>query len=336
MLRFMEGFEVDRISTHLARKYDAGGSFGTNATGRFFGNGRNGSFDFHTRSFGLQDTWIVGFGLLYNASSFGSGQEFRCELFRGADRQITVASKRVSASEWRIVLLRGATEVAESSPMPFQVWVYVEVSVTVHDSTGAYEIRVNQVEEFSDTGVDTSESGDPGADVVRFYANTSNFRLDDVYVCDAQGTDENDFLGDSVVEGALPDADGNLNQWTPSTAGNHYVLLDDPATSASDADDVSTDVVNEIELFGFPALSFITGAVHGVQLNVTAKLGSAGFRTMRAKVRSGGTNYDGDEFDVAGIDYQTYVVVVPDDPDTVADWDQSTVDAAEFGFELVS
>lgn len=336
MLRFMEGFEVDRDATHLGRKYDAGGSFGTDGTGRFFGNGRNGSFDFHTLSFGLQDTWIVGFGLLFNATVFGVGQEFRCELFKGASRQITVASKRVSDSEWRLVLLNGVTEIAESGPVPFQVWVYVEVQVTVHDTLGVYELRVNQVAEFSGTATDTSEAGSSGADVVRFFANTSNFRIDDIYVCDATGTDENDFLGDSVVEGELPDADGNLNQWTPSTAGSHYVLLDDPATSPSDADDVSTSDVAEVELFGFPSLSFITGAVHGVQLNITAKLGGAGFRTMRAKIRSGGSNHNGNSFDVAGLDYQTYVVIVADNPAIAADWDQSAVDAAEFGFELVT
>lgn len=332
-LKMIEGFEVSRdvSAVGLGRKWTI-----TNTpaftTGRLLGFSAN-SFDMRTKSLGVQSTWVIGFA--FKPGSFLTGDEFCIELFQSSDRQLTLEFVPVTSTTYRWDLKRGATTLASSSTFATSIWNYFELKVTIDASAGAYELRGNQISLFSGSSANTSEFGSGGADIIRIFNDENDIVVDDIYILDSTGSYNTDFLGDSVVEGHIPDGDGATTDWTPSTGTDHYVLIDDPATAAPvDSDYVSSSTVTDVDLFTFPAISFITGTIFGTQLNIDARLDAAGTRDIRGKVRSGGTTYDGGVHTVNGTSFATFVEIFEEDPDTSAAWTISGLDAAEFGFEL--
>lgn len=337
-LKMIEGFEMNRDSgmDAMKRKWTVATAPGS-VTGRLLGFGANGNFDFRSHSLGVQNIWVVGFAFQV-ASTIVTGDVFTIELFQDANRQVQLVLESVTSSTFKWVIKVNDVELdSTTTTFPVQVWQYVEFKVTIHNTAGAYELRVNQVNEMSGSAVDTSELGSGGADIIRYFSDDGDHQVDDMFILDSTGAQNNDFLGDSVIEGHLPTGDGALSQWTPSTAGAHYVLIDDPATAdPDDSDFVSSSTVTNIDLFSFDVITFITGTIFGTQLNIDARLDTAGDRDVKGKIRSGGTNYDGGTFTVNGLTFSTFLDIIELDPDTAAAWTISGLDAAEFGFELVT
>jgi hypothetical protein len=103
------------------------------------------------------------------------------------------------------VLKRGATTIATGpTELDFGVWYYVELQVTARDGTdGVYELRIDEVTEFSGSMVNLANTATDGVDVISFSSASTNTLWDDIYILDDQGGQNDDFLGDSAVRGIL-------------------------------------------------------------------------------------------------------------------------------------
>lgn len=339
-LRWVEGFEIDQHATYMDRKYAEAAGMSSYQTGRLHGKclASVATTEFRPPSFGLQTNWILGFGLKHPGASIPSALDDVYFVFRrGAEETLRLQFVKENSTQFKFQLKRGSTILDTSALYDVGQWHWFELNVTLHTSTGAYEFRHNESLDFSDTGANTAESGlDDGADVLDFQFLYSSFYLDDIYLCDGSGGENDDFRGDSVVEGRLPTGDGSALQWTKSTGATHYALLDDPATAPADSDYVSSSTVGHEDLLTFDALSFITGQIFGVMVSASIKLDAAGSRTVDARVRSGGSTYAGDTWAVASTLYNHFTSVFELDPDTAALWTVGGVDAAEFGMKVAS
>lgn len=336
-LLFFEGFEVDGgNSTALGRKYDLASSASGTGTGRLHGtacalaNGR-----LRTRSLtSPTGTVVVGFG--YQDSNTGSSAGgFEVVILNGVNEQLKLVTVSVTTSTFRIDLYRGATLLASSASYSTLNWHYFEFKAVIATGTGgSYELRHNETTDFSDTGVNTANSGSASWDAIDLNntAGTTGIRIDDIYVLDGTGSVNNDFLGDSVVEGRLPTGDGATLDWTPSTGSAHWSLLDD----TDDATRVTTDTPGDIDYLTFDSLSFITGTIHGVMTITTVGLDQLGSRTMRNKVLSAAATANGATQAVETTTFSSIFDVFETDPNTSSAWSISAVNAASFGFELVS
>lgn len=340
----IEGFETDRSSTYLGRRYDAAVGWGTDQTGRLQGSSMQGASNsvLRTRSFGLKSTLTFAFAFQYT-SSISSPSNPQIVFRRGLTEQCRLQIEGVTSSTFRWVLKRGATTIdTSSSTFATNIWHYFELEVTFNTTTGSYELRHNQVDVMSGTGANTAGSGSNDADVLDLQVLNASTRWDDMYLIDDAGTINNSFLGDSVIEGRLPTGDGTLSQWTRSEGAQTFALLDDPADSPApnatqDAELVSSATVGQIDFLTFDPLTFIEGTIHAIQLMASARLDTLGTsRNVRYKLRSGGSNYDGDSFSVASTAFSVEPMVSETDPDTGVKWTPSGVDSAEFGYELVS
>lgn len=345
-LLFMEGWEVDGFSQDqnaMARKYAAYSSANGTQTGRL--QGLSGTIStnsvLRTRAFGTPtSTCIIGFGY-QDASSGSSSGNFEINIINGAEDQIRLLWVAVTSSTFRIDLKRGSTLIASSPEYSTLNWHYFELKVVVDPSAGTYELRRNETTVFSDTGVNTAESGSANWDAIHLTGISAegnangNPRFDDLYVCDGTGSINNDFLGDSVIEGRFPTGDSvvaSMLDWTPSSGMDHYDLLDD----AVDNNNVTSNTPGDVDLLTFDSLAFITGTIHGVMSMTTAGLDASGTRTMRNITRSNGTNYNGASQVVETTGWRTFFEIWETDPDTGVKWTLSGLNAAEFGFELVS
>ena len=92
-------------------------------------------------------------------------------------------------------------------------WHYFEVKVVCHDTAGYYQVRIDGVTVLSGTNVDTRAGADTR--FVRFRMDEYYQYMDDIYICDTDGTANNDFLGQILVEAIFPNADGDNSDWTP-------------------------------------------------------------------------------------------------------------------------
>lgn len=336
-LLFMEGFEVDGgNATALSRKYDLASSATGTATGRLHGTAINMGSSTRLRTRALTAaTGTVILGFAYKDANATAVEDFEIAILNGVEEQLRLVTVQVTSSTFRFDLYRGATLLDSSASYSSLNWHYFEFKAVIATGTGgSYSLRHNTSVDFSDTGVNTADSGSADWDAIDFNntAGSSGVTLDDIYVCDATGSANNDFLGDCVIEGRLPTGDSTQSDWTPSTGSDHYDLLDD----FDDGTFVSTGTANDIDRFTFDSLAFVTGTIFGVMASVTVGLDALGSRTLRLVSESNASTENGSSQVVETTGFTTIYELFEQDPDTSSAWSISGVNAAEFGFELVS
>lgn len=273
-------------------------------------------------------TLIVGFAL-YNISdvnsdriiSFYEGATEQCYLF--INSSFILEFKRGDGT----ILATGTTV------LQADVWYYIEVKVTINNSTGAVEVRLNGSgsAELSASGVDTQQSSNAYITKTK-HMNRTDYRWDDIYICDDQGSDNNDFLGDCGVDGFIANAAGDSTQWTPST-GSNYQNVDE-----TQPDDDSTynysSTAAQLDLYNIPAAN-IAGTIFGIQLSNYMRKDDAGARTVKNAIKIGSTTDYGSNESLAD-SYLYYHTIWENNPDDAAAWEDADIDSLQIGAEIVS
>lgn len=222
-------------------------------------------------------------------------------------------------------------------------WIYFEVKVTVHDSTGSVEVRINGSDTplINLTSVDTKNGSTGVIDNIRLISPSGSVAVqyDDWYICDLTGSINNDFLGDVRVDAIVPDGDGTttgLATTFPASPTDHYSKVDE-AQQDGDTSYNEDSVDNVIDLFTFgnlPALTG-TGVVHGIQTVIVAKKSDAGSKGIREKLRAGATNYSGAS-KVLGTGYQQFLELRETNPNTAVAFTEADINSGiEVGYEVL-
>lgn len=333
--RLIEGFESSTVFADYLGKWSAtagNGAIGP-ANGRFGNGHRITSTGSWIRNFDNQATWIVGFaakldnlpGSAQAAVHFTDGGTTHCGL--------GVADTTGLLFAWRGTT--GTVLGTASAAVPVGSWCYIECKVTIGDSpNGAFAIRLNGVTVLNLTGQDTRNAGNASANGVRIsLSNTGISYVDDIYICDAIGTTNNDFLGDCKVEQVLPTGAGASTLWTPS-AGSNYQCVDDVPPNG-DTDYVSSATAGQTDTYAFGDLGVASGTVKAVQATVNARKDDAGSRSLAVVARPGSTDRVG-ATQAVGDSYAGYTEIWNTNPDTAAAWSVPEVNASSFGVRLIS
>lgn len=237
---------------------------------------------------------------------------------------------RTVTNTGQIYATRNGTSLGTSTfALQANVWYHCQVKITIHDSAGAVEVKINGVTVLNLTGVDTRNGGGGTANQIRFGGAYDGGAT---YICDFW-LDDSEYLGDCRIETLLPSAAGAATQWDAS-AGNNYECVDESSPN-SDTDYVSTDTANEIDTYTFGDLTPSSGTVKGVQANVWARKDDAGERSIALLARPGSTDRVGDS-KALGDSYNYYQQIWGTNPDTSNPWAISEVNASEFGVKLVA
>ncbi len=216
---------------------------------------------------------------------------------------------------------------------------YIEFKVTVDDSTGSFELKFDEESILSGTSLDTRNNDAthcplgvikqivfneiPGSPVDTWY--------DDLYICDATGTKNNDFLGDCQVTTIFPKADGALEDWALSTGSDSFAMVDENPPD-DDSTYVQSNVSTEQDSFDMDDVSSMI-TILGAQLTIYARF-LTGSASIKHLARVGGTNYLGNT-KVLAATYDFHMHMFEDDPDISNNWTISGLNAAEFGMEVV-
>ena len=253
-------------------------------------------------------------------------------LYDGTTLQVELYINASGALE-----VKRGTTVLEASAAQLQLnrWYYVELQTTINNSTGAYELKLDGASLISDTGVDTQESANAYWDKLVFYG-TGEWHgaiFDDIYVTDSTGAYNTGFLGTVHIQTLFPDADVT-SAWTPSAGSDHYALVDENPVD-DDTTYVEDNVSTNRELFDMPALTPTAMAdIRGVTNIVDCRVTDASSVDMKMVNVSNVTDTAGATQTISSQSFFKYEEITEQDPDAGAPWTKTTLEAAQFGFEV--
>lgn len=280
---FMEGFDGVATASDLARKW-RGATVGISTTDGLR-SGQHASITSGSVSYldcavgSAKGTLCVGLALrLENSDTvdrplvrFRDGPTSdQCGVWVTADR--------------RLAFYRGAAQVVVTAPIvTLNTWAYLEFKA-VFGASGSYTVKYAGNTVLSATGVNTISTANPTADTVYFGSPSNSYytwKFDDVYADDAE------LLGEVRVDTLRPTSDGTYQEWTPSTAGAHWSLVDE-VSALSQSDQVTGASVGLRDTYGLSDLTVLALPVAAVQ--VSATMSSDGTRSGGVMVRSGSTD----------------------------------------------
>jgi hypothetical protein len=208
-------------------------------------------------------------------------------------------------------------------------WQYIEVKVIISATVGEVTIRINETQVLNLTSQDTKN----GSDYIRYFllrniGTNRDVSWDDLYIDDAQ------FHGDVRIKTFVPDSISSTNNDFTASAGNKDECVDE-LPSNNDTDYISSDTLNHKQTFGITTGAL--GIVKAIQINNHVRVDAGGSRKITPLIRSNSTNYSGTEtVNNTPEDYKFESEIWETDPDDSGAWDQTKLEAAEFGLEITT
>lgn len=207
-------------------------------------------------------------------------------------------------------------------------WFWLEAKATSGAGTaGAVEVRLNgnttpilTVTDLALTAQWTSVW--IGAEST---AAISNVRYDDWVIWDTSGSDNNDFMGDTFVIVAPPEADTAVADWDASTGTSRFDMIDEDVPS--DADYIQADAIGEACEFTHPAFNLGVGSIAAIASQTRAFKSDAGAASYETGIKSAANSSMSGEIALAtGPVVHTHIS--ERNPDGGVPWTQSAANAA--------
>ncbi len=357
-LRWMEGFETfdttlgTTVEEQLDRKY--GNLHGLTlypvcddaklADGRKGGYSLQGAYAYPTTSqrffyvvasddVPTGDTWIVGMAIKFG-TSFPDNKEILVIGSGDSSPYYNFSIKVTSDGKFSACGGGGSLLATTADPvLAADTWHYLEAKVVCHDTAGSYEIRIDGQTVLSGSNVDTRGTDD--SRFVMFQLRHYYQCIDDIYICDTDGSTNNDFLGQVVIEGILPSADGDSSDWTPASGTDNSAMVDDIPPD-DETSYVESNTEDAEDLYDYADLATITTEpIVGVQVNTDVRMNEfPGDIDLYQSVKSGGTTSDGPPTNIATEDYEVATRILETDPNTSSAWTVSGVNGTQFGIKV--
>jgi len=209
-------------------------------------------------------------------------------------------------------------------------WFYFEAYIKADASAGEVIIRINEqvVLNLSAKNTDSGAAGNVGAIRMWQVNSAQDLYITDLYVDDAQ------FHGNCRVRSFVPDSDETHSDWTRNTGANDYECVDDIAPIDGDTTYIEGQNIDDKSSFGITT-GALAEVVKGLAIDNYYRASNAGQpRRIQALVRSGGSDYKQPRSGSATTSYKMNYAVVEKDPQDNGTWNQSKIEAAEFGVAL--
>lgn len=291
------------------------------------------------------DTIIAGFAFRCVTAFSLPTDRTDSEVISGSSAQVLFACRKSGTTLWwarlnangTISIFRGSTLLGSTAQALSQnVYQYLEFKVKLHASTGTVDVRIDGISQLSLTGQNTTNGGATTWDEIRLGPNgdslsTTTWNYDDLYLADGSGSDGwADFMGDQRIDDLLPNGAGNSSDYARSTGADQFATIDD-ATANGDTDYNSTDTIGDKDTLAFPNVPVAGAVINGVMAVAQVRKTDAGSAGHKAVVRIGSTDYEGTER-AAPSSYGFVWECWGKKPSDDTAWDDSDVNAAEFGY----
>jgi hypothetical protein len=313
-----------------------GGGFLSGASTRF-GVGQaysipgTGAGAFVTQTFGNDTTIFVNFAWNIATTLSGSTVYFGFALRDTTNNQVGVYMR----SDGTILVTNGAfngTVLATwTGAFGGNQWNHYQFKIVINNTTGSVEMRMNGAtsDTQSVTGINTRNgSANNYANNISFYGSSTNTAIDDAYWFNDQGAQPNTWQGDVRAVQLMPASDSSVT-WTPNSGANNYSRVSE-AHQDGDTSYVSTNTINNVDLYAIAALATTPNAIINVALKSMARMDDAGPHTYKQRLSSGGTTSDSSNLSLSTT-YQWLWTNYSTDPHTSAAWTFAGINAALIG-----
>lgn len=236
---------------------------------------------------------------------------------------------------------RGSTQLGVTSGLGLllSTWYYIELKVlTANGTSGAYDLHLNGSSINANGACNTKAGADNYHNAVAFPQSGSigninaTIQYDDIYICDGSGSANNNFLGNMKVLSILPNGDTGTQQFTPSTNGSHYTLINEEPI-ADDSNYVEDTVSGHQDIYDYGSVTGTGATIAGIQINTCAKITDANSFSLKTPILSGSANSDDSGQSVTS-NYTTLIRISETDPNTNSAWTANGINAAQFGVEV--
>jgi hypothetical protein len=152
--------------------------------------------------------------------------------------------------------------------------------------------------------------------------------IDDVVVWDDQGSSFNTFpLGPRRITTLLPNADGDLAQFTPKTGTLHHPMV---TGGYGSTDYVSDSGTGNVDLYKFPALPYSPTSINAVVANYFGQNTGTGTTSLIPKLKTSGTTVSGSTSTLA-VGNNTLIQAAFSTDAGGAAWTTTSVNAMQIG-----
>jgi len=235
-------------------------------------------------------------------------------------------------------VVTGATTVLTTSTntLSASTWYHIEVSMTINNSTGSYEVKVNgsSVGWIPATASKNTrgQSANNYIDIAALVYVSVGAYFDDFYFLSSSAPN-NTFVGPQKVLAAFPSGVGNYAQWTGNYAAN-YANVNELAGDGDQTFNQSATVA-QVDSFIFDDMP--AGTITAVQFAMEARQDAGAARTvaMIERAAAGPTDNALTSFILAG-SYLYYLDPHDVDPDTTSAWTVALFNSNEYGVKLIS
>ncbi len=199
----------------------------------------------------------------------------------------------MNTSGMLVVTTLGATtaQITSTIAMTDTSFHWIELEYQLNGASGSAQLYVDGILQ----GTVTANLGAAAAiSTITFgggYVFGGTAWIDDVIVWDDQGTSFNTYpLGPRRISTLLPNADGDLAQFTPKSGTAHFAMVNGSYTSGNYVSDAGT---GNIDLYKFPPLSYTPVDVNAVVGNYYGQNSGSGTTSLIPKLKTGTTTISG-------------------------------------------
>lgn len=277
-------------------------------------------------------TLVMGVAVFFNSATWSDADLFT--LYDSAGNvQLTLGT--TTSNDFRLWrgTRAGGTLLATSPTVTPAFTVYVELLATIHPTAGAYELRINEVTQFSASNANTRNGAYNDIQRVRLSGATGYF-LDDFYIADTSAPAPlGYFWGNVKIEALRTSGNGDVIGWTKFNDSNYKNVDEMPHNS--DTDYNYSSQINASDLFQMGNMSAGSGSVRPVQLSYVARKDDALVRATRPLLKTGGVVYPGSN-DSLTTSYAYYYENYDQNPQNLSDWDISSINSVQVGYQTTS
>ena len=288
---------------------------------------------------------IMGFAIKYAHNFVEVGAGASAFLKFGIDGSYSYLRGNITGNGNLTIGFFADNEMKDPVSYQFQVdrWYYIECKVKFNPTTGAGQVRINEQLIYDYTGDNvTAPNNFPPYNVsyahLRFgydYTNPEyNVQIDDFYLADSSGSENNDFLGDIRIDAIYPNGAGNYTQLTPST-GSNYQCIDEAGADESDYVEGANAGDKDSYSYQSAPTDLDDSGIIGLQIrNFGQRTATADNIKLDPFIRTGSTDYSQTAQDLPDSFGEVRGDIVLDDPSDSNPWTQAKINACEFGMEV--
>jgi hypothetical protein len=157
------------------------------------------------------------------------------------------------------IWIEGTTVASNSTLYLNHRWYLMEVHFKLGTSNGVVEVKMDGNLVLQYTG-NTNPNNRTGILRIAFTNKANVTYWDDIAINDTSGSEDNSWCGDGRIVLLKPNANGDTNQWTPSS-GNNYECVDEGFPANDDTDYVTTDTTNQKDLYNLENWSLPSNSI---------------------------------------------------------------------------